>query len=144
MRSLAPVIGGLMMAATLSPASAADLTVTIKGLRSDKGLVSICLFSGPSKFPDCSAAPRARQRTIPAAELRKPVVFSGLERGVFAIAALHDENANGRLDTNLIGIPREGIAVSNNRMPKFSAPSFEDAAFQLAGPGTQSLTIVYR
>ena len=38
------------------------------------------------------------------------MTFKGLKDGVYAIAIIHDENTNGKLDTNFIGIPAEGVA----------------------------------
>jgi uncharacterized protein (DUF2141 family) len=43
----------------------------------------------------------------------------------------HDENENKELDTNFIGIPREGMGTTNNKKPKFRAPKFEEASFKL-------------
>jgi uncharacterized protein (DUF2141 family) len=41
--------------------------------------------------------------------------FPGVTPGTYAISVFHDENSNGKLDTNLLGIPREGVSASNNR-----------------------------
>ena len=40
--------------------------------------------------------------------------FSGIAPGTYAASAFHDENSNGKLDTNFMGIPREGVAASND------------------------------
>jgi uncharacterized protein (DUF2141 family) len=34
--------------------------------------------------------------------------FSDIKPGKYAIAVIHDENCNGKLDTNMFGIPKEG------------------------------------
>jgi uncharacterized protein (DUF2141 family) len=31
-----------------------------------------------------------------------------IKPGKYAIAVIHDENCNGKLDTNMFGIPKEG------------------------------------
>ena len=41
----------------------------------------------------------------------------------------HDVNGNGVMDKNLIGIPKEPYAFSNNVNAKWSEPSFEEAQF---------------
>jgi uncharacterized protein (DUF2141 family) len=47
---------------------------------------------------------------------------------------LHDENANAKMDTTLIGLPKEGWGASLNPKPRMRAPRFEEAKFQLAAP----------
>ena len=39
----------------------------------------------------------------------------------------HDENDNKKLDTNLIGIPKEGFGYSKDAMGRFGPPKFDDA-----------------
>ena len=140
------LILGILMGATgwAGSASAADLTLTIDGVRSTKGVVAICLWSDGRYFPDCSRSPTAVRRTIPARALGRPIVFADLKPGTFAVSALHDANNNGRLDTNFLGIPKEGIAVSNDAMPRFSAPRFAETSFVLNGNATRRITFVYR
>ncbi len=65
-------------------------------------------------------------------------IFSGVPKGVYGISAFHDENSNGKLDTNLVGYPTEEYCASNNARNTFSAPSFSDAKFRYTG-GTLEL-----
>jgi len=39
--------------------------------------------------------------------------------GKYAVSVFHDENSNGKLDTNFLGIPREGVGASNNAKGHF-------------------------
>lgn len=56
--------------------------------------------------------------------------FENIPNGTYAIALFCDENKNGCLDTNFVGIPKEAYGFSNN--PKvFGKPSFDDAKFEL-------------
>lgn len=66
-------------------------------------------------------------------------VFNGVPRGVYGISAFHDENKNGKLDTNLVGYPVEEYCASRNARNTFSAPSFSDASFRYGG-GTLELS----
>ena len=60
--------------------------------------------------------------------------FTGVAKGRYAISILHDENKNGKIDLNLIGIPTEGFGASNDTPPgPTSPPSFTDAAFDYSG-----------
>ena len=63
------------------------------------------------------------------------VSFGGLSSGKYAISCFHDLNGNGKLDTNLFGIPTEPYGFSNNVRPKFRAPNWMEAAFDLYPSG---------
>ena len=66
---------------------------------------------------------------VPASKAKGGVVrikVPDLKKGDFALVALHDEDRNRKLKKNFLGIPKEGVAVSN--YPKLRLPSFEKAA----------------
>jgi uncharacterized protein (DUF2141 family) len=65
--------------------------------------------------------------------------FPRLPAGDYAIASYHDENGNGKLDLNFIGIPKEGVASSRNAKGVMGPPKFKDARFTFAG-GTLELS----
>ena len=60
-----------------------------------------------------------------------------LPPGEYALSIFYVSNANGELDTNFIGIPKEPVALSNNARPRFGPPKYKDAKFTL---GSQPLT----
>jgi uncharacterized protein (DUF2141 family) len=66
-------------------------------------------------------------------------VFKGVARGVYGISAFHDENVNGKLDTNFIGLPTEDYCASRDARGSFGPPSFSDAKFSYSG-GSKRLT----
>lgn len=57
--------------------------------------------------------------------------FKNLESGSYAVALFHDKNSNEKLDTNFIGIPKEGFGFSNNPRVLTGPPSFNKASFEL-------------
>lgn len=57
------------------------------------------------------------------------------------MAVVHDENMNGKLDTNWLGIPKEGYGFSNAAKGVVGAPSFSAASFPYEG-GNLNLTMV--
>ena len=59
--------------------------------------------------------------------------FAGIASGTYAVSVFHDENSNGKLDTNIMGIPREGVGASNNARGHFGPPKFAAAAFPFSG-----------
>ena len=59
--------------------------------------------------------------------------FTGLPDGNYAVAIFHDENMNGKCDTNFIGIPTEGYGFSNNFKPTVAAPKFSQTKISVSG-----------
>jgi uncharacterized protein (DUF2141 family) len=60
-------------------------------------------------------------------------VFKEVPAGTYGISAFHDENNDGKLDTNLVGYPIEQYCASNNARNLMSAPSWSDAKFSYRG-----------
>ena len=124
------------------PASAARIIVTIDGLHSAQGNVFVGLYATPSKFLNgnqCDAQKKVRASTGPVT-----VVFDNLPPGTYAVGAYHDENGNEHLDTNFLGLPEEGYALSNGVRAVTSKPTFQQAAFTVgAGDKPVSLHIRY-
>jgi uncharacterized protein (DUF2141 family) len=130
-----------MSIAATSP-STATLDVSIGGLRSLKGNVLICLTAAPRYFPNCDKDPAAHKLTV-TADKASHISFADVAPGTYAIALVHDENANGKLDTRLI-IPREGFGFSRNPTIAFGPPSFGSAQFAIGAADTmQSIKMKY-
>ena len=132
----------LVMAAltSASRARAEDIIhVELLGFRNEVGQVDCTIYSSAAGFPtDPGKALRGVQTTI---KDKKAVCdFSGLPAGHYAIGVMHDENSNGKVDTNFIGIPKEGVGASNDAKASMGPPKFEDASFEYAG-GRKDLTI---
>lgn len=60
-------------------------------------------------------------------------IFKEVPAGVYGISAFHDEDNDGKLNTNLVGYPMEEYCASNNARNMFSAPSWSDAKFSFKG-----------
>ncbi|GAC1336628.1 MAG: DUF2141 domain-containing protein [Acetobacteraceae bacterium] len=127
------------MAALAGPASAASLQVMVAGVRNDTGdvLVAVC---SERRFLKESCEYNGR------AKARKGDVLVMLEvpPGTYAVQAYHDEDMNGQVTMNALGLPIEGIGFSNDAPFRFTAPSYRDASFRV-GPmgGRIRLTLRY-
>lgn len=109
--------------------SAADLTVRINDVRVQAGNLMLSLVDSPAGW-DSQAAPVAAQVVAAVGETAE-VVFTDLAPGDYAVMVLHDENDNGQLDTNLVGMPIEGYGFSNNPQV-MRKPTWDEARFALA------------
>lgn len=123
----------IVLAAGLSAAHAADLTVSAAGLRGDQGTLYFALFEKDG-FLD---KPVAIAKSTPG----KPVaVLQNLPAGTYAVSVYQDVNNNGKLDRNMVGAPLEPYGVSNDAMGMMGPPAFDAAAIQV-GAGNQSIVI---
>ena len=69
--------------------------------------------------------------------------FNALPQGGYALAVIHDENSNARLDT-FAGIPREGFGFSRDPPLRFGPPRFAAARFTVgSGAQVQQVSIRY-
>lgn len=114
----------------IGAAPIASLDVGVDHLRSARGMIRVCLTADPDNFPACVDDAHAVARSVPAAD--QHLRFDGLPRGSYAVAVIHDENGNHRLDT-FAGVPREGYGFSRNAPVRFGPPKFAAARFDLTG-----------
>ena len=122
----------LTLAITAPAAALADtLTITVTGVRDDKGTVRAAIYDNEASFPKLGEARAAAIVKAAAGEIR--LVIENLPPGRYAVAAFHDENDNGKLDRDSLGIPTEGYGFSNDARGSFGPPKFAQAAFQLGG-----------
>ncbi len=90
-----------------------------------------CLTTRPQNFPNCQDDPNARRLTVPTVDAAM-LQFGNLPSGTYALALVHDENGNGKLDT-VMGIPKEGFGFSKNPAIRFGPPSFKSAGVTIVG-----------
>ena len=109
-------------------APAADLTIEVRGIRSGDGRVQLAVHGPGSRDTFPSGDDVVAESGLPARVGAVRIVVGDLSPGRYALAAFHDENDNGELDTNLIGIPSEGYGFGNDASAAFGPPDFEAAA----------------
>jgi uncharacterized protein (DUF2141 family) len=132
-------------ASSSGAASDAGIRVVVKGLRTNDGRVGCALFNGPDGFP----RHRTKAYRHMVAEKHDNVGvcdFTGVPAGTYAVTILDDTNMNGKMDFNMIGLPKKGYGFSNDAKATLSPPSFSAASFTYSGTGTLEVPIntVYR
>jgi uncharacterized protein (DUF2141 family) len=144
-------ISGMLLIAQSVPVQATHavaettISVQITGIRNTKGQIMLQLWNGPDGFP--TKGDRGFKATNVAASKAVngvlTVTFS-VTPGTYAVSTLHDENSNGKMDSNALGIPKEGYGASNNPVTHFHAPSFDQAKFDVPASGKKiSITMRY-
>lgn len=101
------------------------LQITIGDLRSSDGLVSIELFDKDENSIKGETALITGDSCV--------MTIEGLKDGEYAVRCFHDENSDQELETNWIGIPKEGIGFSNDAFGKFGPKDFEEWLFEVKG-----------
>lgn len=108
------------------------LLIHVDGLRRAQGQLLIHIYDGEKGFlVDASKA--VRQEVHPVDGTALTLQIDGQARGRYAIAVIHDEDGDGELGTNFLGIPREGVGLSNNPKSRFGPPRFSAAAVDIDG-----------
>jgi len=122
---------------------AATMRLEISGVRSAKGHVLIAVYRPGDGFSE-KGKEAFRKERIAANTGTMTVDVNDLPVGTYALALVHDENDNLKIDTGLFGIPVEGFCFSKNAMGMFGPPTFKDAALSHAvGSGAQKLVVKY-
>lgn len=111
------------------------VVLQIEGCKNDKGQLLISLFNEPTGYP--SDGKKAFRRTSVAVKKGITLVeWKDIPEGTYAIALLHDENNDLKMNFTMIGLPKEGYAFSNNSMGLAGPPSFQKASFLHQGEKT--------
>ena len=130
-----PLLGG----AASAPPPTVEVSVT--GLRSAKGQILVCLTTNPKAFPDCSKDKASVRMAVKAADAGDFAVHAPAA-GTYAIAVVHDENSNNKMDVAIF-VPKEGFGFSRNPAITVGPPSFKSASFAVAGDMRQSIKMKY-
>lgn len=122
--------------------SMAVLRIDLSGLKNTNGVVNVALYNSAASFNKPAQAYKQAIASPTATSLT--IEFDSLAPGTYAFGLFHDENNDATLNTNILTIPTEGFAFSNNAMGTFGAPSFTQAQFTLVAKDTLTQTITLK
>ena len=100
-----------------------QLKVKVEKLRNSNGNVVIKLLDKEEQVVD-SLGGKVQNN---AAEF----IFKNIKPGIYTLLYYHDENENGDMDKNFIGMPKEGYGFSNNAEGRFGPPALEKRLFKI-------------
>ena len=106
-----------------------EIVLQISGLRNDNGILRVLLFHSSDGFP----SDHTKSYVLKNVSIIKDsvtVTIPNIPYNDYAVSVLHDENTNGELDTNWIGLPKEGVGISNNAKSILGPPKYKDAKFK--------------
>lgn len=124
----------LMLAAALlttAGVQAGELKLELdgKGMAGNQIRIAIYSANAPEQFP--SDEKFYRGVVSEATSDRLTVTVPDLPPGKYAVAAYVDNNKNGKMDKNFLGVPKEIYGFSNDARGKFGSPKFSAAVFEV-------------
>jgi uncharacterized protein (DUF2141 family) len=123
------IFGFILFSSFKLSTGTAILHIEVKGIEKSKGKLYVGLFRKKDKFPEIKG--QFKGILVNAQNPKTTLTIEDLPPDTYALAVFHDLNENNILDKNLLGVPVEIYGFSNNARRTFSAPSFEEAAFEL-------------
>ena len=139
-RKLAALALTVALPAMLGAAEPASLTITVTGIRNTNGALIACIFRDRQGFPTCQKSRTAILQTQRITGSTMTVRFNNLAPGTYVASVQHDEDGDGKLKTNFIGIPKEGVGISNN---PGGIPSWGRSVFRMTGTAAIPITMRY-
>lgn len=113
----------VLLASTLAQAAGIEVRVSAVG---PKGKVNVAVCDRERFLKEC-----AYSASVAATPGTTTVTVPNVPPGTWAVLAYQDENGNGKLDRNLLGIPSENYGFSRDAAGRFGPPTFEQAAIEV-------------
>jgi len=128
------------MISFINPVDNPQLTVKISNIKKVKGEIIVGVFSSESTFLKEGKA--LKNYSIKVNKDTAILTITDLPKGEYAISMYHDVNSDNKMNTNLIGIPKEAYGFSNNVKPVMSAPKYKDCKFNFSENKTLQITLI--
>ncbi|MBB6111974.1 DUF2141 domain-containing protein [Mucilaginibacter lappiensis] len=116
---------GLLFILFASYTKAQETPIKITDIRSGKGKIILNVFKDNDSYD--------KNQPYKKFTFDKKALINGtltvhveIEPGVYGITLVDDENEDGKINKNFVGIPKEGFGFSNFFMTKMKKPSFDD------------------
>lgn len=103
------------------------LTINVSGFKNNKGKILVGVYNKEGDF--LKKVIYGKSGTI--VDKKAQIVFENVPSGTYAVTLYHDENENNKLDTNIVGIPKESYGASNDAKGFMGPPKYNDAKFEL-------------
>jgi len=121
----------LLFFSIFAKSQTSTLTVNVFGIENAKGNLHIAIFDEKNNKSFTKKTENAiNRKIIKVTGNIVSVSFKNIPFGVYAVSIFHDENSNGKLDRNPVGIPSEAFGSSGNSS-SFGPPKFDDCKFTI-------------
>ncbi len=120
----------LVKAAPAMSESTGRLIINISGFPSSDGYAMVALHNSEASYQGEATTAIAKSQ-IKVVDQKAEAIFGNMAYGWYGISIFHDENSNGKMDKNPMGIPREAYGFSNNARGLFGKPDYAKVVFEL-------------
>ncbi len=120
-------------------AQSQTLTIQVTNVKDADGQVRIAIYNSEKDYMKKSFKVKSAKAVKGTVEL----VIDNLPAGTYGISVMHDANSNEKLDSNMIGIPKEGFGFSNNAKGTFGPPGFEKTKMDFSSSKQISIALTY-
>jgi len=133
-------IAAVMLMSGILESENNSLTIQVNGIKNNNGYILVALHDGSTDFPDGESI---KTVSVEAERGSVEIEIEGIPSGEYAIALMHDENANDEFDMDPNGMPLEGWGFSNNPAPNMGPATWSEAAFDLETDENISIDMLY-
>ncbi len=130
----------LGLVVTIYPTSHPQLTIKISNIEKIQGEIKVGIFNTDTHFLKEGKA--LKTYSVKVDKNTASFTISDLPKGEYAVSMYHDVNSDNKMNTNLIGIPKEPYGFSNNVKPIMSAPKFNDCKFNFEENTTLNIKLI--
>jgi uncharacterized protein (DUF2141 family) len=141
---VAALMSAILPISATAQSQCPGIHVKILNIKNSTGTVACALFESPEGFPYEYLRSATNVMVIKIREAQARCDFEDIPPGTYAMAVVHDENMNGKLDANWLGVPSEGYGFSNDASGVLGPPSFSAASFKYDGQNVDlTMTLHY-
>jgi uncharacterized protein (DUF2141 family) len=115
------------LAFVASSAYAETLQITVSGIKAGKGNLRVAVFDEAHR-DQFAEGKYLYAAEVPAKSVEMTVEIPGVESTEYAVAVIQDLNGNGKLDRNMLKIPKEPYGFSGSW--KWGGAKYDEASFR--------------
>jgi len=120
--------------------NAQNMEVVITGINSTEGQIIIGIFKDDKSFQEEKPFILKKFEKNEILKGEMTVKFS-LASGIYGFSLLDDENNDGKMNYNFLGIPKEGFGFSNYELSGLRKPKFDVFKFVLSKNQKQKIVM---
>ncbi len=133
----------LLIANITAHAQECTTNLKITGIRSTKGKIMIAVFKDNEGFDKMTPFKRFFFDKKQLAGGNMSVAIK-LTPGTYGLSLLDDEDSNGKMEKNFIGLPKEGFGFSDFYLSGLKRPKYDDFKVELTkDQGTTNIKLRY-
>ncbi|MEA5511632.1 DUF2141 domain-containing protein [Crocosphaera sp. UHCC 0190] len=129
---LLPLLGTLSASLPVYGNTTSNLTVEVNGVSDRKGQICFSLFASSRGFPS-SGDDAVQKQCVKITDTNPRITINNLAPSTYAVAVFWDDNSDGQLNRNFLGVPTEKFGFSSNPVVRTGPPKFGESAILVTG-----------